>query len=336
MHIFDLIIIVAGGCGFFIAAYIGYKKRKKKPLVCPLRSKCGLVISSDFSHFFGVPVEYLGLAYYAIVIVGHLVLALVPAFVTPLTIFISLIFSTIAFLFSIYLISIQAFVLKEWCAWCLASAFLSTIIFCFTLASSPFSLLLLLSEHTRIFTIIHLFGMALGIGAATFTDIFFFRFLKDFKISEEEASTLKVFSEVIWFALGILVLSGLGLFFPKSETLLESGKFLVKMLGILVLIANGFLLNLIVQPRLAKITFGASHDHHEGELHRLRKFSFALGAISITSWYFIFVLGALRGAVIPFLPLFLGYIGLLALAILGSQVFDYVFSHQKHDEQPKP
>ncbi len=333
MHIADVIILIAGGCGFSIAAYIHYKKSKKKPLICPMRSKCTEVLSSDFSRFFGVPVEYLGLAYYSLVILIHVGFVIFPAVVTSTTIFVSLVLSTIAFLFSMYLISIQAFVLKEWCTWCLASAFLSTIIFTFTLISSPYAPIVLLAAHTRIFTIVHLFGMALGIGAATFTDIFFFRFLKDFKISEEEASTLKVFSEVIWFALGILVLSGLGLFFPKSETLLASGKFLVKMIGILVLITNGFLLNLIVQPRLAKITFGATHDHHEGELHRLRKFSFALGAISITSWYFIFVLGALRGVIVPFLPLLFGYIGLLALAILGSQVFDYVFSRQKQDEQ---
>ena len=325
----DIILILIGFSGFLIAFYIRTKKTKKRPLVCPLRSNCDTVIHSDFSKFFGIPVEILGMIYYALVTIYHGVLILCPEIASNLTVFISLIFSTGAFLFSIYLISIQAFVLKEWCTWCLFSAFLCASIFGLTILSSPVGLVEILAIHGRFFTILHLLGVALGVGAATITDILFFGFLRDYKISYEESSVMKMLSNVIWFALGLLVLSGIALFLPKSEVLLVSGKFLTKMFAILVLIINGFVLNIAISPKLMSISFREEYDPHGDRFHYIRKLSFALGAISITSWYFIFILGALRGMIIPFIPLVLGYIGLLILSVIGSQLFDYFFVHHK-------
>jgi uncharacterized membrane protein len=40
-----------------------------------------------------------------------------------------LIFSITAFVFSLYLTYIQGFVIRDWCEFCLISAFMSTIIF---------------------------------------------------------------------------------------------------------------------------------------------------------------------------------------------------------------
>lgn len=327
--IFDLILIFVGLVGFSVAFYIRYKKTKKRPLVCPLRSNCDNVIHSDFSKFFGIPVEILGMFYYALVAIYHGLLIVYPEIASNLTVFISLVFSTGAFLFSIYLISIQAFVLKEWCTWCLFSAFLCASIFGLTISSSAVGLVEILAIHGKFFTILHLLGVALGVGAATITDIFFFGFLKDYKISFEESRIMKMLSNVIWFALGLLVLSGIALFLPKSEELIVSGKFLTKMFAILVLIINGFILNIVISPKLMSISFIEEYNPHGDRFYFIRKLSFALGAISITSWYFIFILGALRGMTISFIPLVLGYIGLLVLAVIGSQLFDYFFVHHK-------
>jgi uncharacterized membrane protein len=328
--VYDLLIIFCAVAGFSIAFYIHIKKTAVKPLVCPLKSSCDFVVQSQYSNFFGIPVEMMGMFYYILVAVYHGVLIAVPEFLSPLTIMVALSMATTAFLFSIYLTSIQAFVLKQWCTWCLTSAFICLSIFSITLMSSPFSLSLMLGEYSKLFTILHLFAMAVGIGAATITDIFFFKFLQDKKISYFESDVMRTLSDIIWIALGVIVLSGIALFIPKAEILSESGKFIVKMIAVGVLILNGFLLNIVITPHLAQISF-VGKDEKGSELHKLRKLAFAFGAISITTWYFVFILGALRGVTFPLMPLLGVYAGLIFVAVLGSQIFDRLFTKEKEN-----
>ncbi len=325
----QLFLILAGFCGFILAFYIHTKKKAKQPLVCPLRSSCESVVHSNYSKFLGVPVELFGLAYYALIAVSHLFLLAYKNGSPGWFSFVVLVISFFSFLFSLYLVSIQAFVLKQWCTWCLFSAFLCTVIFLLTVTSIPINITPFLLEHKKIVTIFHLFGMAIGVGAATITDIFFFKFLRDFRISEEESDIMNTLSHVIWCALGILVASGVGLYLPQADILGESPKFLVKMIAVIVLIVNGFLLNIIIAPKLVHITFGEPHPHKPGELHKLRHLSYALGAISITTWYFTFVLGALRNISFSFSTILVFYVTLLVIAIIGSQLYDYIYVAKK-------
>lgn len=122
------IVILIGLAGFLLASYIRNKKKKNKPLVCPLKSNCDTVINSDYSSFCGIRLEILGMIYYAFIAIGYGVAnnffsisGAVFNFMLP--------FSFFAFLFSLYLISVQAFVLRQWCTWCLFSAFFCTLIF---------------------------------------------------------------------------------------------------------------------------------------------------------------------------------------------------------------
>jgi uncharacterized membrane protein len=327
MHVLlDTVSLVLGLMGFGIAHHIFTKKHTGKPLVCPVRSNCNVVIHSDYSKFFSIPVEILGMLYYATVILYHFVHILYPEFLSSTVVLCALTISTIAFLFSMYLTAIQAFVLKQWCVWCLTSAGLSLSIFLLTVFATPIPIAFLLGEHNQFFTILHLAGVAIGVGSATVTDVLFFRFLRDYRISAEESGIMQALSQVIWFALLILVLSGIALFVPSSERLLASGKFLTKMIGIGVLVINGFFLNIIIAPKLAEISFSESNSP---ELGRLRRLAFACGAISITTWYFVFILGALRGITFPFLPTIAVYLAFFTFAILGSQLAEYLVSKKQ-------
>jgi hypothetical protein len=133
---------------------------------------------------------------------------------------------------------------------------------------------------------------------------------------------MKILSNIIWFALGMIVVTGIGLFIPKSEVLLASSKFLLKLSAIAVLIINGVFLNLLISPKLMEITFEEVKDHKFTQLHILRKLSFALGAISITSWYLVFILGLLSTIPLPFGKAFTLYILFLCFAIVISQIFE--------------
>ena len=136
-----LLIILSALGGLSLATYIHFKKKEPKPLVCPIGHSCDPVVHSDYSRFMRIPVELLGIAYYSIILISYSLLFTYPEIKTPVTETVLLAISGIAFLFSAYLTGVQAFVLKEWCTWCLISASLCVLIFSFSLWLSDFSFL---------------------------------------------------------------------------------------------------------------------------------------------------------------------------------------------------
>ena len=327
--ILTLIIIATGIGGFFLAFYIRHKKTKNERMICPLDGDCAPVIHSSYSRFLGIPVELLGMLYYATIILAYILFLAFPQLTHSSAVFLVIAISTAALFFSLYLTFIQIFSLRQLCSWCLISAGLCVVIFVSAISSSDYGLLPLLIKYKTLLLIGHLVGVALGVGGATITDVLFFRFLKDFRISEFEAGVLNTISQVIWFALTILVVTGLGLYAPQAEILNESSKFLVKMVVVAVIIINGAALNLLVAPKLVNISFGERHEHEAGELLRLRKLAYALGGISITSWYTTLVLGSLRSVPLSFYVLLSIYIALIGLAVLGGLIMNR-FSHKIH------
>lgn len=318
---FYIINIFLGFAGFLLALYIAHKKRRKSEhFVCPLRGNCSEVIHSDYSTFFGIPVEYLGLAYYGTIAIAYGVRAIWPGLDGTFTLFLFAI-STFALVFSFYLTFIQLFTLRKICTWCLVSATLTVVIFGISLSGSYDLLVPVLASWKMYLVILHVVAMAIGLGAATLADLFFFRFLKDFRISEMEASVLRIFSQCIWLALGLIIMTGLGLFIPQSDILLASDKFLMKMIVVMVIIVNGSFLNLFIAPRFLQIQFG-KHHHQPGELVRTRQLAFVFGPISVVSWYVAFILGMLESAPAPLEVMWRTYLGLIILAVLCGQVME--------------
>lgn len=126
-------IAVLGLFGFWVAHHISLKKRSKNPFLCPIKFDCSSVVNSDYSRLLGIPLEILGMAYYGLVFIIYLFSSVYLYFsgaVPPGNLIISMIaLSVFAFLFSLYLIGVQLFVLRKWCSWCLVSALISTLIF---------------------------------------------------------------------------------------------------------------------------------------------------------------------------------------------------------------
>jgi uncharacterized membrane protein len=137
-------IAVLGLCGFFVARHIRNEKHAERPLVCPIHFDCDTVVHSDYSKFFGVPVEILGMIYYACVTLGYVVLSFMPEALPILLIDSLILISIVAFLFSVYLTIVQSFVIKKFCSWCLVSACICILIFTLTLVSYDFSTLALM------------------------------------------------------------------------------------------------------------------------------------------------------------------------------------------------
>jgi hypothetical protein len=187
------------------------------------------------------------------------------------------------------------------------------------------ALTIFLAENHRLVTGLHMFGFVLGFGGALISDIYFIRFIKDFKISDEELQILKGFSQIVWLGVAIIILSGLGLFLPDAESLLGSSKFLLKMLVVLVIVINGTFLNFLITPKLTSINFfdEAGKGYHPRSIRRL---AFALGAVSSVSWFSAFTLGVLRRSQFSLEQMLVLYVLALSFGVIGSQIAEYLVS----------
>lgn len=120
-----LILILSFG-GFIDATYLTVSHFKGASLLCNLSTGCDQVTSSAYSTLLGLPVAMLGLFFYLTVFV-----LIIAYFDTKKDIIPKIILgiSLAAFCFSLWFVSVMAFIIKALCQYCLVSAVLSTAIF---------------------------------------------------------------------------------------------------------------------------------------------------------------------------------------------------------------
>lgn len=321
------IVIILALFGFIVASMIRHKKRVGQPLVCPIDSDCDSVVHSSYGKFLGFDVATLGIAYYGVIATLYAVFIAFTGSIPDYLYVVGFLLSTGAVVFSLYLIIVQFLVIREWCFWCIISAITSIGLLVASAISMGDQLKFFLLEYKTIIVILHAFAAALGVGTVLVTDVFFMKFLKDYKISRSESDVLDTLSQVVWFALGLLILTGVALYIPTSLAYLAKTKFVAKLVVVGVIVVNGVLLNLLVAPKLVKISF----DGNTGDTdhNHLRKLAFAFGGVSIVSWVVTFILGSVRS-----IPLSVGailgvYVFLLLGAVIGSQIFEYRVSQHK-------
>lgn len=311
---FYVFITLAAIGGFGVSLYIYYTKRHNKQLACPVGSNCNVVITSRYSKFLGVPLEYLGMFYYTVVFVAYIVLIFAPHLLSKPFLSGLVILTTAAFFFALYLLFVQAFLLRQWCIWCILSAALSIGIFIISLANVDLAAAFLTEAQTTI-GVVHALGFALGLGGATATIFLFFRFLRDHNIDEKELQTLKGISELIWFGLALVLVSQFASYVAHTETLALSGPFLAQTIAFFVIVVSGAILMIIIAPLLAMIPFSErAKNHHRSPLESLRKPLFITGAVVLSSWYFAFIMSYLPEYELT--VLLLVYIIVLATAIV--------------------
>lgn len=164
---------------------------------------------------------------------------------------------------------------------------------------------------------LHVLSMTIGLGGATLSDILFFRFLRDGKVSGKEAEILHTTKNIIMSVIVVIVLSGVALFFSNTQKYLHSPMFLLKTTITAVVIINGFALHHLIAPHFLRLNVTSVKDSHT----RLRSLAFALGAISVTSWYSVFFIAMLKTEMpFSYLQGLSIYIVILIIAITGSQI----------------
>lgn len=285
-----LTIILLGLAGFAVALKISIKKRDKKPMVCPLNMKCDQVLYSKYSKFLGIPLEFLGMLYYSLVVISYFGLLFYPEIIAPnviLTIFISTIGG---FMFSVYLISIQMFRLREWCSWCLISSGISTTIFILALQPESINNILvpLIYKYETLLIIIYALAVSIGLGLVVIMEVLFFRFLRDLVISDEECNVLHTLRQAVWFAIGIMVISKYLFYLMNPQLALSSIKFLITTFILAILTIINIIYDLFISSRLIEI-FSSNNNGIQSAGSFLRIMPFILGPISLASYLLIFI-----------------------------------------------
>ena len=285
----NLFLIAAALGGFALAFFIFISKRKAKPIACPMDGHCDDVVRSEFSKFFGVPVDILGMLYYAVAATAYSVFYFYSGLAVPLAVFAMFGLASFSFLFSLYLTFIQAFSLKQWCVWCLASAGLSSFIFLANVfyVKSGFAVIPaeIFEEFYEILVAGHLLSAGLGFGASVVGAIMLGKFVKDSKMSSFEADILRTLTQVIWFAIFILILSGFGLYFSNEGT----SNILYKSAIAAVLVLVSAVLNLAILPKMVKKTLLFVNNGENPVSSAAAKTSLAFNFLAVFIWLCVLI-----------------------------------------------
>lgn len=319
--IYSFIIIALSCIGFAIAAFIHSKTKTQEVLVCPLDTDCDTVVHSRHARLLGVPVTVWGMIYYGITLLGSLFLLSVPMLQFPGIPFLLMVASMIAFFFSLYLTAIQAFVLRQWCSWCLVSAGTALLIFIIAILRLDGMLLVLLAHFRILMFMAYLFGLMMGVGGSIVYTVLFFKFLRDYRLSDVEKETLDGVAQVVTIGLGLVLVTGLGLFIPLAAWYTMNPEFMIALIAGAVLAIQTIMVKTDIVHRLSAV-YESNIIPVDADHAYMRKLSYALGAVGLVSWITL--------AIVSFVNLNWSFIGLLSaycivvtIAVVWSQFAEY-------------
>lgn len=180
-------------------------------------------------------------------------------------------------------------------------------------------------DSFEIFTIFHILGTILGVGGATISDIVFFKATKDGTIQDKEWGILRYISFVIWTGLIVAILSGIGFLLQMDD--INNPKIWAKVTIIGVIFLNGVFLHWKIFPLFASMVGKKMEDT---QFVNNMTMVFTSGAISITSWYLVFIMGAWRGLnnTLSYPQMIVIYLAILSFAILTAN-----FIGRKHSKK---
>lgn len=118
--------LAIAGLGFIDATYLTVQHFTQFTLPCSISHGCELVTTSSYSSIFGIPVALLGALYYVSVLIA---ICGAMEFAKPQWLKLIAIATTTGFLFSLWFVYLQIFVIHAICQYCMLSAMTSTGLF---------------------------------------------------------------------------------------------------------------------------------------------------------------------------------------------------------------
>ncbi len=122
----EIWLILFAILGILISGYITISKIKNKRVVCLIDSEsCNEVLESEWSNILNIRNEITGLIYYITLIIGVIIIS---SGYSPIINIIK-VTSTIATLYSVFLMMVQTIILKKFCSYCFLAGIINIAIF---------------------------------------------------------------------------------------------------------------------------------------------------------------------------------------------------------------
>ena len=128
LYILSLVLVVVG---LLISGYLSYVKLTEVPMVCVQNSdvfNCEVVQNSAYSRIAGIPIAWFGFAVYVALFI-LLSLQNRINFLKDNGVLVFFGLTLFSWLYSMYLVYLQFFVLQALCPWCLAHEVVMTLLF---------------------------------------------------------------------------------------------------------------------------------------------------------------------------------------------------------------
>jgi uncharacterized membrane protein len=129
-------ILILAFCGLADATYLAQHVASGTAVICNIQglSDCNTVIASQYSRLFGIPLADIGVFFYGVLFVlAAFELIIFDSFLRRVL----QVASLIGIAASIYFVSLQAFVIRAFCAYCLTSALITLLILFFASLIEP-------------------------------------------------------------------------------------------------------------------------------------------------------------------------------------------------------
>ena len=121
-------IILLSLIGFIVSSYLYYSKIHNKRIYCLVGHDCDEVVKSSYGKTLGMENTLIGILYYSMILAYGIFIFLNRNIFKGSIIYYFIVIASIgSVLFSIYLTTVQAFVLKKWCDYCIISSVVSVL-----------------------------------------------------------------------------------------------------------------------------------------------------------------------------------------------------------------
>ena len=118
-------VLILASLGFIDATYLTISHYVGADLYCGVSGGCSTVTNSAYSTFMGMYVSVYGMLYYMSILISTVIYIDTK---NKKIIKLLIILPAIGFLFSLYLVYLQLFVINAICIYCMASASISTLL----------------------------------------------------------------------------------------------------------------------------------------------------------------------------------------------------------------
>jgi putative copper export protein len=134
---------------------------------------------------------------------------------------------------------------------------------------------------------IHVLGLAWGLGGVTVNVILMMRAEKNPEIAPVVMGLAPTVAKLIWLAIVLLAISGIGLAIEGSDWI-DKTVLLVKHALVIVMVIGGIILLFVMMPKMKKLA--PKEGPPSSEFLSLKKKVQAIGMVNLILWYAIFII----------------------------------------------